>query len=205
MATGDIYKLTVIGRSPLQNQLVNTFHFRALQDTVLDTQTEDLIQAFHSPNPWDSYRACFGNSIGLDRIEARQVNGPALEFAELSIVETGAGGAGDHLPNQCAAVISWRTGNIGRSFRGRTYVFPTLETNQANGQWVAGYLTALGTFANNALVIGDGVLEATYELVIWSTISNGAPRVPPIATAVITSKRDIRVFTQRRRVTGVGA
>jgi len=208
MSLGDIYKLSVIGRTPAQAQLVTSFHYRATQDTIVDTQTEDLIQAFYGGGTaavWTAFESTCGNSIGLDRLEARQVSSPALEFAELNITEVGTGGAGDHLPPQCSAVISWRTGNIGRSFRGRNYMFPSLEGNQAAGQWTGGYLTVLSNFADAAMEIGDGLATAIYELVIWSTVANGVPRVPPIATLVTSHKEPIFVHTQRRRVTGVGA
>jgi hypothetical protein len=208
MSAGSVYKLTVIGRTPLQDQLVNTFHYKAVAGTILEKQTDDLIAAFYNGgtgSPFAEYLDCFANTIGVDRIEARELTGDALEFGELDITETGTGGSGDVLPPQCSAVISWRTGNIGRSFRGRTYMFPTLEGNQNNGQWGGTYQGVLSAFADAALTIGDGILTDAYQLVVWSRFSEGQLRETPLATVVTTSHVPIFVHTQRRRVHGVGS
>jgi hypothetical protein len=208
MGLNSVYKLTLIGRTPSQGQLINNLYYQAEGVTILDKQTDDLIEAFlltGSGNVLAKYLACFANTVGFDRLEAREVTDPALEFGEANVTLTGTGGSGDVLPPQCSAVVSWRTGNIGRSFRGRSYIWPTLESNQNGGQWAGGYVTTLEAFAAAAQEIGDGISTAFYQLGVWSKFSNGQPRLEPVFTPVTTSHIPIFVHTQRRRVTGVGS
>lgn len=111
----------------------------------------------------------------------------------------------DMLPPQNAVVISWRTNNVGRSYRGRTYL-PFFVVNQIDALGVldTGVRDALATAADAFIGAWDPKVLASgrgVQFCIRSAFSNGAPRVPPILTSVTDEKVGLIVDTQRRRRT----
>lgn len=201
MAVGSIYRLTLLGRSPSQADLVNVLHYRALTPTVFQTQCEDLLEAFlfaGATGAVTEFQGCFAPNISFYKAIAAEVSPGVLEYSEQNYPGLGTRPAGDTLPPQCSGVISWRTGNRGRSFRGRTYIWPTIEGDQGNGQWTQDYLNALEAFGDAALSLGDNVVTANYELVVWSSLLGVGTKVTSYLTPPI-------VHTQKRRVTGSGS
>lgn len=134
--------------------------------------------------------------------------------------QTGEGVSdGDALPPQCALVTKIYSGLIGRSHRGRHYAFGFSEGNQSGGTWTSGLLTpTAASWTSFFGLYGPGAAVATWQLGIWSTvIATGcrrnpdgshtriAPPHPELAFTTATGfVQRSTVFTQRRRVTGVG-
>lgn len=197
MAIGNIYKVALVGEAQFGQQLVNTFHYRQTQDTIFDTPAEDLAQAALAELA-PAHAAVRTVASALNVIQVRGVTNP-LEGFDLPVTPPISGGrAGQALPPQASAVITWTTGLIGRRFRGRTFMWPASEADQDSGVLSSAYVTDLDTFADDILEIGDSITTAVYELMVWSEKFN----VATLVTGHIS--RNI-LQTQRRRVTGVGS
>lgn len=114
------------------------------------------------------------------------------------------GVAANALPNEVSLAISLRTGNRGRSARGRSYVL-ALPTDEVSGNNVASAFAALHVAAFQQLVT---VMNDNSHA--WSIVSyrlNNAPRPGgpvyfPITTCLVT---DLVVDSMRRRKPGVGS
>lgn len=197
MAVGSIYRVSLVGIAQFNQELVNVFHYRAEQPTVFDTQAEDLAQAV-SEFLVAPHAAARSVGTAATLIEVRGVTNPTEGF-DLNIDPNVSGGiAGDALPPQAAAVITWTTGLVGRRFRGRTFMWPAGEGSQAGGVYTEAYLALMDAFADEALLIGSGILTATYQLVVHSVA--GGTNTP--VTGHISRNT---VHTQKRRVLGIGS
>lgn len=121
-----------------------------------------------------------------------------------SLANSGFGAiGGDFAPNNVALCVSFRTGQAGRSFRGRNYIGGVPDSqvlgNTFEGTWVTDILTAY----NN--IVGPGALGGGWEWVVVSRFTGGAPRATGIATPVLTAiVTDTVVDSQRRRLPGRG-
>lgn len=113
---------------------------------------------------------------------------------------------GDALPPQCAALLRLTTSLKGRSYRGRIYLPPGDESEQANGTWNSTMTTNLNDVCTQLkAVYGPGGSNAYWRLCVVSRYHNGAKRPTPVATQITDVTYDSRVRTQRRRVSGVGS
>lgn len=103
--------------------------------------------------------------------------------------------AGESCPPQVASLISWRTAQIGRANRGRTYLPALAELNQAGGILVSQQTDAMDAFIEAMLTWaesdGGNLLVWHRETELGSPIVNGIAR--PYA------------YTVRRRTIGVGS
>jgi len=172
---GDIFKLSVICNNIADgSDYVNVHHFRQETPLVdLDPGT-DLVNAWEATIP-ALYTPLMSNITALTQAEVRQIGLPTYIYAR-----TLTGYVGDNtdnmLPPTTAPLISWRTGLAGRSYRGRTYMFPTTEVHQERGVVAASYSGAWEDWANAMLTIGDGVTSAQYILTIYSpTLNDDTP------------------------------
>lgn len=107
-------------------------------------------------------------------------------------------GTPQQVSNQAALVASYRTGNRGRSYRGRTY-FPIVDNSNLSDA-----LTVTSGFAS-AILSAVNDLEADVEflgdiLVVPSRFSGGAARSVGLATPITEFIVNTRIDTQRRRV-----
>jgi hypothetical protein len=105
--------------------------------------------------------------------------------------------ANEAVPNQVALVVSLRTAQIGRSFRGRVYL-PGLADNQVIGSNVSGVTAAAFKSTIDGLFTNLTVVGAIP--VVVSRFANKVPRVTAVATPIITTLVSTRVDTQRRRL-----
>lgn len=196
MAIGDIFRLAVEGLGPNAQQVVSVYHYRQVtalgQDTgsdLCDAWVEDVLPSFV---------ATIADDCLVTRLEARNVNQPTLGFDRLLTPAVPGTLVGEVLPSMSAAVIGFRTGFIGKSFRGRVYVWPTTEAQQNLTQWVPGYLAVLETFAANLDDITLLATGANYRQVVYSKKLLAAKDV---TSHVI----DPIIGTQTRRRPGRGA
>lgn len=104
---------------------------------------------------------------------------------------------GADTPSNVAAVVSWRTGQSGRSYRGRTYwgglIASEVSTNFISAPRIAGMLVAFASLRTAILATGNVLVVASYR-------ANGAPRVVGTPTPINSITMDTRVDTQRRRL-----
>lgn len=108
------------------------------------------------------------------------------------------GHASQSAPSNVAVVVTHRTANRGKSYRGRTYL-AGLAKDFLTGNTVAGAAIAVFEAGFENLIDASGV--ALVPFVIVSRRHNGDWRVEGISTVVTTSlMRDDQVDTQRGRL-----
>jgi len=96
-----------------------------------------------------------------------------------------------------AAVISWRTASIGRSFRGRTYIGGLSAASFLNAQFLA--TADQGFILAAAATLIDALETAGYALCVLSRIAAGVLRVTGLLTEIISVIVDQKTDSQRRR------
>jgi hypothetical protein len=140
------------------------------------------------------------NKLSSDRLTVRDVVPGTAAEVELDYTAVPGQITADMCPPQCATLVTWRTGLAGRSFRGRTFLPGLAEDRQANGTLVAAQLSEVADFVTQMLaVFGPTGSDANWQFAVISRITAGAPRTPPIATAVTAGVVQTRTGTQRRR------
>lgn len=137
----------------------------------------------------------------LDKIVCQDYttyNGASFEFTPgVAIVGTGSG---DTLPPQVALVVSWRTANRGRSFRGRTYLCGFTEFYQDNGRMSSSVVTPVLAWANQ---IRGYYESSTQNIGVVSFMSAGQPRQVGLFTQYSAERCNGVLYTQRRRTISV--
>jgi len=107
-------------------------------------------------------------------------------------------GSGEQ-PNQVSATITWLTGLVGRSFRGRTYVVGLPLTYVSAGQK---RLTDSGQ--GNLQTAWDGLRQdfedAGHALQVVSLSNGGVPRTEGVTTPIVAGRANFPLATQRRRL-----
>lgn len=170
-------------------QWVNVFHYVATEEPPT---LPGLLAAFD-----DGMTSYYESLMAADSVGVilRAWNLATNTYAERAWDMTGAR-AGGGLPPQNSAVVSWRTGEVGRSHRGRTYFTAISETDQDKGVLGALYLNDLGVLIDRLVhltVEGSAVYLAVYsrKLAEANIVQNWIARTS--------------IKTQRRREIGVGS
>lgn len=98
--------------------------------------------------------------------------------------------------------ITFRTGNRGRSFRGRNYVPGIPQNNRSGNQVVPTFATTIQTAYQQLTGL---IPEMLGTWVVVSRFSGGVPRVTGVTTPVVQAAfHDLNLDSQRRRLTGRG-
>jgi hypothetical protein len=159
---------------------------------------------------WDwwelTYAPLLPTTVTLNEVvttDMSAIDGPQFTYAPDATTTGGIDGAS--LPNEVSLCVSLRSGNRGRSARGRFFFVGIPNTAMANTNNVS------PTFAGNAAsalqTLVNSIDTSGRLLVIVSYVSEGVPRVGgpvyyPVLSAVVV---DTIVDSQRRRKPGVGA
>lgn len=182
------------------------------------------------------HQASQHTSVTYTTYKARQIRGSGVTWPDTgtACVPTGGlffdgnltgslvGGTGgsDYLPPQCAMVTTLRSGQIGRSHRGRCYSYGFPEISTTGGQWNTDMLLVVEAgWTAFFTAYAVAVPTSGYRLGIWSTriasgcrvLANGdhertGPAQPELAFTPATGHVTRQtIYTQRRRVSGVGA
>jgi hypothetical protein len=231
MAIDDAYRLTVTAQMSGQF-FQNSYALNVISTTEMNAGVfaaaalsfkEVFRQTQNSGLVYRSWRAVQLRGTGVTAIQnqCRTEGGSVFEGTFTSSTSGGAT-AVDPLPHQCALVVTLNTGLAGRRKRGRLYVPGFSEPDQAVGAWLSSIVTTWGTALNTvkAKYMGAGATDPDFRWGIWSfRTATGCERDPhppyghiqidsPNLAAAWTRAEDyvIRspVFTQRRRVIGVG-
>jgi hypothetical protein len=198
MAEGDIFRFSVVGTGEQEQELVCVFHYQQAEALILDSPGEDLCQAWQLATE-DLFSACFGSACAIRQYQVRGVTDPTYGF-DLVLTEPVAGGLGGEMwPPQDCSVIKWSTGLIGRSFRGRSYIWPATEGHQTSGRISSGLRANLQAFAASAVSMGEIGTTATWNMGVLSRFHNNTQRAEPVFTPVVEGIVRDFVFTQRRR------
>lgn len=161
---GDVYRVSIIGAA-YGAQIVNTFHVRQVSGLIGTVQGD--IQSVWNTSCKTTYLALLAAGYSHQRLNVIKVSAGAPEGGDEAL--TGPGTAvGDPLPIQAAGVLSCRTGIPGRRYRGRMYLGPFTENDQASSTLTGTKLTAINAFATAMF----GAFSSTdqFEWVIWSEV-----------------------------------
>jgi len=139
------------------------------------------------------YVNCLHSSITLDQMVVTEVS---ANTQVTTLINTPGTQTTEMSAPQNAAVISWRTMYIGKSARGRTYVFGLPEGAQNAGIITNSQLALLAALASALRVAWPAAFGG--KLVLFHRITGG---YTDIMSSIV---RDV-VYTQRRRTLGVGA
>lgn len=174
---------------------VNSIYYTA--SSVVGTVTTAQFAAAASTLLAPLYKATFTINTRYNGCSVQDVSIPA-RFSP----DVGAGGAGfgalaaPDMPRQTAAIVSFQTGLIGRSNRGRTYIpFPAGTLNSNQGVPSAGAILLYAALAAQLVVgfaVGAGLNNATLVPIIWHKKSS-------TFTFVTTGFAETVWGTQRRR------
>lgn len=229
MAVDDVYKLTLV--QDYDGQVIqNSVYFRLL--TALAT-ISDVLGA--GTNFKDQLRAIQYQGVTWVRYEARQVRGTGVVYDTTLCKRTGGSGgdlaaagivtgaitAGDGLPGVVAGVNSVRTGQIGRSRRGRYFLCGLTDASATLGVITPATLALIqSAFDSLTDLYAVGGSNTMIRWVVWSeTIAFGcrpgtthphaptrfaAPDPTTAATDVTAVLSQANLGTQRRRRVGVG-
>lgn len=206
MAVGDLAEV-VVKWNGFPGQVLNVFGFEAIS---AGATLVNLGSAFQTALVKNTVGGLLNTVLSGFSVSELQINDvlPGTAAPALTSFPAVSGSAitGEALPPQCSAVLSWRTALAGRSFRGRSYLPGKGEAEQIGGVWSSTQLSALNAIAAQFLaVFGPSGTDLNWQFVVISRVASGAPRVPPIGTPVISGAARSTVFTQRRRVAGVGS
>lgn len=168
---------------------VNVMHVKLdLPDIITPVEAAALADIF-KVEFFDEFKSSIVSGTVLQEIEVRDASGETGLAYTTTYAAPGTG-ANTPLPYQVAAVVSWRTGVAGKSFRGRSYIAGWNEAgNSATGRIDAAVVTDLKDAAENLVAALQAV---DTPLVIYS-------RKLDVATPVTSVQVDNRWDIQRRR------
>lgn len=156
-------------------------------DTYMDVWTEALS----------------GNCVAawsLEALIARDMSeeeGIQLVFTT-GLPEAGSNGGGAQ-PNQVTSTVTWETGLVGRSARGRTYTIGIPDTFIALGNRQL-TPTAQGLLATRWETFREAFETAGHALAVVSFSEDGVPRAEGRPLVVTSSRVPFPLATQRRRL-----
>lgn len=194
---GDFYKLTVQAEGP--NGINENVHYFEYVGAVPDSDPNG--QAFDIADTWintalGAYVPLVAMNIVFNRVVCRGITNPTAG-AEIGFTQSG-GAAGENAPYQIAPYVTWLTMKFGRSYRGRTRFFPTVEAFLGGSTVDGSYTAAANAYCGQLLLMDDGLGQDVAQLYIYSTKLNEFNE----ATGFINRSL---VSTQRRRAPGIGS
>lgn len=182
----------------LQNLIpVVNIHYVQMATAVAEGDLEDVAAATAVWYDEDG-RNLHHTSYVLQNITCTDVSVESgAQFILTTIANPGGTVAGAATAANAAAVISWRTANTGRSFRGRTFIGGLANANLVTAQTLdSTMVTALGAAAASLI---DTLEAIGATLVVVSRFTAGVLRVTALATEIISIIVDNKVDSQRRR------
>lgn len=176
--------------------IVNVYHVQtpsAIDDTVLLEISEVFFDWWQT-----SCQAALHNSYVLNTIVAKDLSVANGHEVVTILTTDNTGGAGDDpAAANAALVLSWRTANTGRSFRGRSYMGGLPNAVLADAQHMGTGETA--AWATRAADLIDALETAGYVLAVLSRVAAGVQRITGLLTQIISVVVDTKLDSQRRR------
>jgi hypothetical protein len=156
----------------------NIFHIDSSSDTAGSSSAAvAALNTFYTTLKF-AYRNLSTMIVGYKVIDRSTVPWSFVPVTPLSVTGTGAGGP---FAPQLAAVITWRTPLVGKSYRGRTFLGPFDASASGGALWLASVATAMTT-ASNALIAASNA-AATWKLSIYSAKHNTLSHVSSSAAS----------------------
>lgn len=229
MAIDDVYQVSVRSTASSQVYMNGLAFVRTSADPVDAAMLTTLASAIK-----EIHRTYQAPGLTYTTWQARQVRGTNVTYPTGSDCTPEGGlffdgllsgslvgsGVGELLPHQCSLVTTLRTGQIGRRKRGRFYSPGYSENDQAVGLWNPSLITAIQGQWNAFLAIYSVVAPTSgWRVGVWSVreatgciphpTERGHLRIDPpnedeAFTPINGSITRGLVYTQRRRVIGVG-
>lgn len=198
MAIGDIFKLAAVSRFGPGQQCVNSWHYKQIFALPAGTPQAELVAEWQI-QVQAAYLEIMSSAQVLDQLEVRQVFG-GLAALDFPVGESGTGGALNTLPPMDCALLSWRTGLIGRANRGRTYLPAPFESFQDQGALTEPAIAVYQALGDLMITLNDSVtgLIPTFQMVIFHTNDGDSPEVEQVLMRNL-------IATQRRRRAGHGS
>jgi len=174
-------------------------HYAATISVPTETDLEEVCETYVSYFI-ENIQTTMTPHWSLTGLVARAMNEEfGIEFVRTADLPVPGASAHASVPNQVSATITWLTGIVGRSFRGRTYLVGLDSSLVDSGQ------KAL-TSGGQALLqtTWDGLREAFetagHALQVVSLFSGGVPRTEGVTTPIVSGRMNFPLATQRRRL-----
>ena len=169
MAVNDVLELAVVYTSPISSgDMVNVVHYR---QTTYDGVSSRAALGIALGNAFASavnanYMPTVSSQITFDEVRFFYVNDPLIG----GIVDqnNAGGGATDAVSFRTAPVVKKISDLRGRTFNGRMYLLPILETQQANGTITTAHLAILQTFVDSLRILSDGPVDNIWQMTVYS-------------------------------------
>jgi|SRR5437867_2031589 len=195
MAANDIWEVVLRGRfGSGQIASYSVFHFKEGSGAAISTVPQAILDLIDS----NGVDGILPNSMVYTEASYAKIS-PAPRGPQIIVGVTKAMSGSDTYVPQCASVVKCITATGGRSARGRTYLGPIIEGEMDKGVLSSGAQGALKDWADAMVakwgVGGTNVSEFTMG--IWS-------RKLSLFYPITAAARRTTVYTQRRRVAGVG-
>jgi hypothetical protein len=174
------------------NTAVNTYHFHP--DSGSAWAGSDRVAA---ANSLIGHLKTFYTALGTHGLSGAFTIGSVvleLERDEPPIYigatpQTSTASYGPLVPYQCAMVVTWRTALAGKSYRGRSYLGPMLNSARADTQWIGSNVSQVN--ADVAAFLAN-VAGTAWDLCIASEVKNSSE-------SVITGGATTAIRTMRSR------
>jgi len=176
--------------------VVNVYHVKTPSE-VTDTMLEDVADMFNFW--WQTYmQELLAESYVLNTIVATDISVEDGHQFTVTLTSDNQGTVtGEGTAGNAAVVMSWRTANIGRSFRGRTYVGGLPASVLLTAQ------TITTTYQTDLTLAAVGLIDSLESigmiLSVLSRVANLVERVTGLLTQIINVVVDNKVDSQRRR------
>jgi len=176
--------------------IVNAFN-------VKDTATHDaaLLESYaNAVLTWwrDTISDIISNSYVLQNIKVTSLAASTGPQFILPVTTDNQGSlTGEQVAGNAAVVVSWRTANIGRSFRGRTYQGGLDAAATDTAQTVSSAFAAGVADSFQALL--DAIETVGGVLCVLSRFADKVARVTGILTEITSIIVDTKIDSQRRR------
>lgn len=196
MAVNDIWRVSLVGSHSGTEIAVMTSHWR-LKSGV---GTFAALAALLKVGLIDNFKTQQATTFRWDMINGLKISPLPKQSATYTTGFPVAGTlAGDEMAHQVAMIMSLRTANAGRSYRGRMFMPACVEGQMTSGIFDAGGVTAMQAAMTAVVgVYGSGGTDPDYEWVVWS---DRLSTYTPITAVIVRNNPG----TIRRRRIGVGA
>jgi len=229
MAIDDVYQLTVLSSVSAQVNMNTVAFKRTIEPAPVAADFLPLADALKNIHRANQNTGCSYVSWKARQVRGTEVTWPTgpnctplggLWFEGTLTAPLAGGLSGDLLPQQCAMVTTLRTNTVGRRYRGRYYAGGWGEVSNFSGLWDTSHTSAVQTawnaffttYVTNAATSGWQVGVWSYRIASGCAVltpggshtrledANPDEAFTPVSAFVVRPQ----VFTQRRRVIGVG-
>lgn len=197
-------QFTMVYQGTNGSRMVNVVNLRKIAG---DWSPEALEEACVALADWhlETYDATQSNQVALVSVEGRDLSTQDSYVFTFPVIPAQAGaGTAPVMPNNVTLAIKFGTPYAGRSFRGRVYHIGASESSITGDFWDG---ATVDLIVSAWRVLQNSVaFELGTELVVVSRVSEGVQRAVGVATPVsYIVVTDLRVDTQRRRLSGSGS